>query len=129
MNPKIQISNGIDILEIDRVTRLKKYSRFFSRMFTEKEQHYIHQRYMRDDVIAGLLVAKEAVSKALGTGFRTFRWNDIEILHDASGAPVVSFHGMAKEQYQALHAVDCSLSISHSKKEAVALATILRYEW
>ena len=82
---------GIDIIEIDRIAKAieRKGAHFIERLFTRNEQptasdvtaHYLATYY------AGRFAAKEAVVKALGTGFRGITWLDIEILNDKLGNP------------------------------------------
>ena len=56
--------------------------KFLNKLFTEKELEYIKERNFSYETIAGSFAAKEAISKALGTGFRGFSFKDLEILRD-----------------------------------------------
>lgn len=133
----MKILTGVDILEIKRIKKLIKKTDFLDRFFTKKEREYFKNRNFRPDVIAGRFAAKEAVSKALGTGISGFSFADIEVLpsqpEKTSSSPVVNLLGKARlalersvegDMYSAGDA-QISLSISHSKKSAVAFATIL----
>ena len=77
------IGIGTDIIEIERIeTAVKRTKNFMNKMFTENEIKIFESRGFRSEVIAGNFAAKEAVSKAVGTGFRDFGVKDIEILRD-----------------------------------------------
>jgi holo-[acyl-carrier protein] synthase len=116
---------GIDIIEIDRIEKaLTKNSRFIERIFTPKEITYFMEYQKPTASIAGYFAAKEAVSKALGTGFRGFTWQDIEIHKDEKNRPFIHLHNQAKEQLIKLGGTEVWISISHSKKNAVAQAII-----
>lgn len=113
---------GIDIVEVARFEKHAKDldSRFCKRVFTHYEVEYLKSR--KAATMAGLFAAKEAVAKALGTGFKGFLPSEIEIRHNDSGAPYVVLHGKAKK-----YAKDASIqvSISHTKTLAVAVAISL----
>lgn len=82
---------GNDIIEISRIENAVKKESFVKKVFTEKEIEYIISRGGRAETYAGKFSAKEAVSKALGTGVRGFSPNDIEILNNELGKPYVIF--------------------------------------
>ncbi|WP_100406104.1 holo-ACP synthase [Bacillus solitudinis] len=114
------IGIGIDIVEIQRVEKLaKKQSRFVERILTDKEQS-MYNNYSPNrkiEFLAGRFAAKEAFVKAVGTGIsREYSWQDIEILSDERGKPLL------------LATVEGSvhLSISHSESYAVAQVIIER---
>jgi len=115
------IRSGIDTIEISRLKEIKPAirKRFIERVYTPKE---IAQARDRDDVLSGLFAAKEAVSKALGTGIGHVGWQDIEILHISSGQPIVALHGNAKKVAEQLKLLEWSVSISHDRNKAIAMA-------
>ena len=77
------IGIGTDIIEIERIEiAVKRTKGFINKLFTENEINIFESRGFKSEVIAGNFAAKEAVSKALGTGFRGFGVKDIEILRD-----------------------------------------------
>lgn len=116
---------GIDIIEIQRIKKaLRKNPKFIHRILTAKEVAYIEENQKTDATIAGYFAAKEAISKALGTGFRGFTWQDIEIHKDKMNRPSIILHNKAKEQLEIIGANEVWISISHSKKDAVAQAVI-----
>jgi len=113
---------GTDICDLDRIDHLiKSYGdRFLDRFFTEKEQEYFSRHSDKSPIIAGRFAAKEAVSKACGTGFRdNFTMKDIEITNDNLGKPTVSLSPQILAQFPNQEFL---VSISHEKKYAVAFA-------
>ena len=100
---------GCDLVEVRRVARGMENPRFLERVFTE-------------GAAAGLWAAKEAVSKALGTGFVGFALRDIEILTDEDGAPHAYLRGGAQARLAALGALSIWVSISHDGGFAMAVA-------
>ena len=93
--------------------------RFLDRVYTEAEQAYCRGRAPQ---LAGRFAAKEAVSKALGTGIRRIHWRNIEVLPNRAGAPKVTLHGRARQRYEAMGLAGMEVSISHSRDNAVAIA-------
>jgi holo-[acyl-carrier protein] synthase len=112
---------GVDVIEIERVRQsLERFgARFLDRVYTEAEQAYCRGRPPQ---LAGRFAAKEAVSKALGTGIRRIHWRNIEILPNKAGAPRVTLYGPADEQFRKLGLASIEVSISHSRDNAVAVA-------
>ena len=111
---------GTDICEIARIEKALENPRFLDRWFTSAEKEYILARGAAS--AAGIFAAKEAVSKALGTGFSGFGADKIEILHDAHGKPVCRLHDGAKDRAEAIGAGEVMVSISHDVGMAVAFA-------
>ncbi len=106
---------GTDIIEIDRIREsIEKHgSHFLDRLFSKKEQDYCHKYKDSAPHFAGRFAAKEAIGKALGTGFGAeLSFLDIEIINDESGKPVVLLEKELK-----IH-----LSISHCNSFATATA-------
>jgi holo-[acyl-carrier protein] synthase len=119
------VTTGIDVIEIDRIRHVLDDfgERFLHRVYTEYER----ERY-RDRVpeLAARFAAKEATSKALGTGIRGIRWREMEVRSNRRGKPILVLHGQAKERARmlGLHAFD--ISLTHSRTEAVAFVVALR---
>lgn len=114
---------GTDLCAIERIAKALENPRFLQRIYTPAEQTRLdglcaERRYER---AAGMFAAKEAVSKALGTGFTGFGFADVEILSDAMGKPVVQLHGKAAEL---AGNANVHLSISHEGGMAIAFAVI-----
>ena len=112
---------GIDLIDIDRIVAvLGRYpDRFRLRVLTEREQRYCGRRVER---IAGRWAAKEAISKVLGLGVRGVGWREIEILPNRAGAPQVYLHARAARRAQLLDLEEVTVSISHERRMAVAVA-------
>jgi len=122
------IGVGTDIVKVARFEEMTTC--FMERVFTLNERAYLYGKSHIS--AAGLFAAKEAVAKALGTGFRGF-WPDmIEITHDVLGKPEVKLHGEAacaamkqtKSKCRFYRRYVIELSISHTDENAVAFAVI-----
>ncbi|WP_322508679.1 holo-ACP synthase [Anaerolinea sp.] len=118
------LRTGVDIVEIQRLEQVNPAirERFIRRVFTPLEIELARGSYAS---LAGRFAAKEAVAKALGTGIGPVSWQDIEIRRDASGAPVLHLHGRAAEAARLLGLTTWSVSISHGRTHAVAMAVAL----
>lgn len=117
---------GNDIIEIERIEKAILREGFKNKVYTQKELKNIEKRGNRVETYAGIFSAKEAISKAIGTGVREFSLTDLEILNDDLGKPYVIVSEKLdkiikdkKEDYQ------IEISISHSKKYAIAMAIIM----
>ena len=112
-------SVGVDIIEIERIgaTLRRHGKRFLQRVYTAKEQDYCRGRVPE---LAVRFAAKEAISKALGTGMRGIAWKEMEILGDKRGKPLVYLHGRAKSRAEELGLFEFAISLSHSRDYAVA---------
>lgn len=118
---------GVDIVEIERFREVlqRQQDRFIRRVFTEAEQEYC--RAHRDPVprYAARFAAKEALFKALGTGWaKGVGWKDAEVAREAMGAPVLVLHGQAEQLSLTLGARAAHLSLSHSNDFAVAFVIL-----
>lgn len=96
--------------------------RFAERVFTEAERAYCESRgAVAAQHYAARFAAKEAALKALQTGWSGgIGWQDVEVALKESGAPVILFHGRARELYEAAGATAAHLSIAHTTEHAVA---------
>ena len=112
---------GIDLVDVDRIVAvLERYpDRFRTRVLTESEQRYCGRKVER---IAGRWAAKEAISKVLGLGVRGVGWREIEILPNRAGAPQVTLHARAARRAEFLDLDEVTVSISHERRMAVAVA-------
>ena len=108
---------GIDIIEICRIEKATENEKFIERIYTENEIKEFLRRNKNVSYLAGRFAAKEAVSKALGTGMRNIDFKDIEILSDNLGKPYVVTSG--KLENLTIH-----ITISHSKDNAIAFCVI-----
>lgn len=113
---------GTDIIEITRIAQsIERHGHhFLSRLFSQKEQDYCLKYKNPAPHFAGRFAAKEAIAKALGTGFgESLSWHDIEILGDEHGKPTVHFSPEAKQKF---HNPNILVSISHCTSHATATA-------
>ena len=115
---------GTDIVEVERIEKsINRTEKFLEKVFTKREVDYCNSKPNRYERYAGRFCAKEAVSKALGTGVRNFNLTDLEILNDELGKPIIYFNGQLgnlEKEYE-IH-----LSISHCKDYATATAIIFK---
>lgn len=115
------LRTGIDLVEISRLENLNPAirKRFLERVFTPVELAEAQGRW---DTLSGRFAAKEAVVKALGCGIGPVTWQEVEILRGEQGEPVLILHGEAQRRAGALHLSAWSISISHTRAYAVAMA-------
>jgi holo-[acyl-carrier protein] synthase len=116
---------GIDLIDIERIVKVlgRFPDRFRHRVLTERERQYVGRRVER---VAGRWAAKEAISKVLGLGVRGVGWREIEILPNRAGAPQVYLHRRAARRAEAMGLDEVSVSISHERRMAVAVAVAHR---
>jgi holo-[acyl-carrier protein] synthase len=121
------IGTGIDIVDVARIERLleRQGKKFLDRVFTKTEAKYCMARGKPAIHLAARFAAKEAVAKALGTGFaRGVRMRDIETLAADKGPPRIKLHGGASKRLESLGAETVLISLSHTREYAVAHADI-----
>lgn len=117
------VGTGIDICEVDRIrAAIARFGdRFLKRVFTEREIRYAERKANRNERYAARFAAKEAGMKAIGTGWRRgVRWQDFEVVNLPSGKPTLQFHGKALEFADAQGVRNISLSLTHTKAQAMA---------
>lgn len=120
------IGNGVDLVDIERIKKiLEKNPRFLERNFTVNERALFQEKKMHPASIAAGFAAKEAVSKAMGTGIRGFNLIDIEILRDALGKPFVTLYGNAKAVASSRGIESFEISLSHTNDTAIAFVISL----
>lgn len=113
---------GTDIIEVDRIRSSMEKMRdaFLKYILTEQEIHYCKKYNDPAPHVAGRFAAKEAVAKALGTGFgESLSFHDIEIVNSETGQPLVTLSKQALEKFKDPTIL---ISISHCKSHAVAFA-------
>lgn len=118
------IGIGTDIIEIKRIEKvINRTDSFIKKLFTNNEIEYFKSKGLKGNVIAGNFAAKEAISKAIGTGFRGFGLKDIEVLRDELGKPIVK---LSDKIYELLDVKEFNIhvSISHSEENAIAYAVM-----
>lgn len=117
---------GVDIVEIDRMREaMQRRPRMKERLFSEEERAYCDKRNKPEIHYAMRFAAKEAVLKALGTGFSGMRFRDVEVVRDERGRPVPRLSGRAAEVAEAAGVVEMHLSLSFTHATAVASAVAI----
>lgn len=120
---------GVDIVEIDRMREaLRRRPRIKERLFSDEERAYCESRNKPEIHYAMRFAAKEAVLKALGTGFSGVRFSDVEVGRDERGRPVPLLSGAAAELAETAGVVEMHLSLSFTHTTAVASAVAITEE-
>lgn len=116
---------GTDIIECLRIAQMieRHGELFINRVYTPYEIRYCSSRKQATQHYAGRWAAKEAILKALGTGWRRgISWRDIEVRNDNLGKPVVGLRGGARDLVEQLGIREMLVSISHCRSHAMAHA-------
>jgi holo-[acyl-carrier protein] synthase len=123
----MKLATGIDLVDLARFeqTLQRQGARFLQRVFTPQE---LVQFGNHPESLAARFAAKEAVAKALGCGIGDVRWQDIEVLADEQHAPVLTLHATARQRAKSLGLQNWSISLSHSRQQAIALAIAIGEE-
>ena len=117
---------GIDTVEIKRIESLvQNKEHFLERVFSEKEQEEFIKRNNKTEHIAAAFCAKEAFSKALGTGIVGFNLNEVSLLHKENGKPYLAFTGKAQELVKKIN-LSFDVSITHT--ESIATAIVIAFQ-
>ncbi|MDP6795437.1 MAG: holo-ACP synthase [Verrucomicrobiota bacterium] len=118
---------GIDIVEIGRIrdSHQKLGNRFIERILLSSEIDYCLRHNDPAPNLAARFAAKEAISKAFGTGIcAKLSWHDMEIRRRDTGAPYVILHGKGKELFESRGGSAVHLSLSHTSQQATAVAIL-----
>jgi len=121
------LGTGIDIIEVARIAAsFEKFGeRFVNRILLPDEIAYCLAHRRPAPFLAARFAAKEAVSKAFGTGIGAqLGWHDIEIRRKESGEPFVVLHGNGAELFSARGATKLHVSLSHTENYAAATAIL-----
>lgn len=117
------LSLGLDLVEVSRIRDLleRHGERFKERTFSEAERAYCDRNADPAMHYAARFAAKEAVAKALGTGFAEgVSWSDIEVVRADNGQPSIALHGGAAERAALLGIQRLLLTLTHTKDVAAA---------
>lgn len=116
----MRLKTGVDIIEVSRIqgALTRHGERFLNRVFTPDE---IAECHGKADALAVRFAAKEATTKALGTGIGPVSWREIETLHKPSGEPYLNLHGRAVLISEFLGLKTWAVSLSHSDQNAIAV--------
>ena len=118
---------GIDIIEVARIkASLEKFGeRFGKRILLPDETAYCLSHKDPAPFVAARFAAKEAISKAFGTGIGTqLGWQDMEICKKESGEPFVVLHGKGKKLFESRQAKQLLVSLSHTENYAAVTAVL-----
>jgi holo-[acyl-carrier protein] synthase len=120
------IGIGVDIVDLNSFTEsFHKSNRFIQRVFTKYEIAYCESKHNKYQHFAARFAAKEAVMKAIGTGWdKGVQWKHIEVLNLENGRPVFRFNGKIKEMMDTNCVNICHISISHSETQAIAFVVL-----
>ena len=119
------IGIGTDIIECLRIAQMieRHGELFINRVYTQHEIQYCQSRKMATQHFAGRWAAKEAILKAIGTGWRRgISWRDVEVLNAEGGQPAATLHAGALEAAEQLGIEEVLISISHCCSHATAYA-------
>ncbi|MGJ8724557.1 MAG: holo-ACP synthase [Roseibacillus sp.] len=119
---------GIDVVEVSRIEEsIAEFGqKFLDRIFTAREQEYCEKQKRCAIHYAARFAAKEAVSKAFGTGIgKDVSWLDLEVVRKASGEPEVVLGGRAKEFADENQVGAIKISLTHAQHYAAANAVVL----
>ena len=119
---------GTDIVKIDRIRRLlERYPGFKDKVFRAGEISYCGGQSNPEQSYAARFAAKEALMKALGTGWDgRINWLDIEVIQAGRSRPEIQAHGATKETLDRLGVSGIHLSLSHEKEYALAFVVLER---
>ena len=121
------IGTGVDLVECDRIQRsIDRFGdRFLHRVFTDGEIEYSRSMKFPARHLAARFAAKEAVSKAFGTGIgKSMGWRNIDIQKRKSGEPFLVFSGPAEAFAAERGVISALITLSHTENYAVACAVL-----
>jgi holo-[acyl-carrier protein] synthase len=118
---------GIDIIEVARIKAAQEKfgERFLNRILHPAEIAYCMSHRSPAPFLAARFAAKEAISKAFGTGIGAdLGWHDMEVCRKPSGEPFVVLHGLGPELLKKRGGQNLLLSLSHTENYATAVAIL-----
>lgn len=119
---------GMDIVETKRIAdSMERFGdRFINRIFLDGEVAYARSMKHPHLHLAARFAAKEAISKAFGTGIgRELGWRDLEVVRETSGAPKVVLHGRAEAYARSRGVHEVLITLSHTTEYGAATAIII----
>lgn len=117
------ISNGVDIIKVDRIRRILKRpykDAFLKKIFNTEEIDYFRNNKYDAKSISGYFAVKEAIMKTLKKGMDKTSFKDITILKTEDNCPYIKLQGNAKKYMKENNIKDFKISISHEKEYAIA---------
>ncbi len=118
---------GVDLIEVARIrSAWERFGeRFLKRILRESEISYCMSHQRPAPHLAARFAAKEAISKAFGTGIgRSLGWQDMEVARKASGEPFIVWHGAGQDLWRERGGTASHLSLSHTEFYATAMAVL-----
>lgn len=115
---------GLDMIEIRRIQKSLSLPHFLDKVFSKAEQEFFACRSFAPQTVAANFCAKEAFSKAIGTGIRGFSLKEVSLLRDELGKPYLVLEGKAKEIADGL-GLSFSVSVTHTRE----LASVVVIGW
>lgn len=125
MSDNIFIRVGTDVIEMKRIRRSARNPKFLGNYFSADEIRFLVSHKLSTELIAENYCAKMAFAKAIGTGFRIVKPNEITILRDRLGSPFIITSGKAKMLEEREHYV-FNVSVAHCKGYSTATVVINR---
>jgi holo-[acyl-carrier protein] synthase len=122
----MKIGTGVDLIEVRRIKEAinKWQETFLNKIFTHREIRYAHEKRFYFENLAARFAAKEAIFKAIGN--LNLRWQDIEILNNGEGKPLVYLNKRARMLLRKEKINQIQVSLTHTREYAVAQAVVLR---
>ncbi|NOR16367.1 holo-[acyl-carrier-protein] synthase [candidate division WOR-3 bacterium] len=122
------IGIGIDIIEVSRIKNaVTTKKNFLNRIYSNKEIKLSDRGKFRFEELAGRFAVKEAILKAIKTGWRRgVKFNEIIVLNEPSGAPYVNLIGKTQKFAESLGVKNILVSISHTKELAIGMAIVTK---
>lgn len=113
---------GVDMTTISRIEKSLDKPNFAKYVYTKNElREFYNISKPKFSSLRANFAAKEALSKALGTGIRNFELNEVEVLRDELGCPYFNFYGKAAEIMLKYNA---QVSLSHENDTAIAMVIL-----
>lgn len=120
---------GVDLVDIERIERaIARHDSFVPRIFSPREMERCEDCSRPARRYAACFAAKEAASKALGSGVRGFAWREVEMVEDEKGRPALALSGRAQDIARQLGITRMLVSVSHTRDTAVAVAQAIGEE-
>lgn len=122
------IGIGIDLVEVSRIKNaVTTKKNFLNRIYSNKEIKLSDRGKFRFEELAGRFAVKEAILKAIKTGWRRgVKFNEIIVLNESSGAPYVNLIGKTQKFAESLGVKNIFVSISHTKELAIGMAIVTK---
>ncbi len=118
------IGIGTDIVDIQRIRKAMENERFMGEYFGKSESEFLLAKKNPAPSVANNFAAKEAFSKALGTGVRDFSINEVQTLRDELGKPYIELSGKAREAAEKLGVKNIHVTLSNTADCAIAFVIL-----